>query len=397
MVKEKSVIIVGAGIAGSCTAYHLNQAGWDINLIDEKKENQMQIYLNPAICVYPKIMLNDSRFNELMNLSIKYVWKLVKKINLQKSEANMLGAIHLYQATEGQERYAKLMQSTLYSAKDIELIPTNEIKNRYGISKHVGFYFKNGGWIKPKSLCQKLIKDSKIKAFFGSKVVSVRKKKGLWTVMTENKKTFSAPKIIFCSASDIKNYKYFEGLDTDEYRGQINWLENEDHKFQEILSKDGYVIPNVDNQIIFGSSYEKNNLNTEESHADTLNNFQKLKTLKPNMTQYSLKKKINSWVGQRAASYDKKPYVGRVLKFKDKSLSPHNYSTESLDWHEGLFVNACYGSRGFSFAPLASLSLSRLITGNTHDDDKFILNYLNPERKFFKRQGIKKKGVKFNS
>ena len=74
MVKEKSVIIVGAGIAGSCTAYHLNQAGWDTTLIDEKKENQMQIYLNPAICVYPKIMLNDSRFNELMNLSIKYVW-----------------------------------------------------------------------------------------------------------------------------------------------------------------------------------------------------------------------------------------------------------------------------------------------------------------------------------
>jgi glycine/D-amino acid oxidase-like deaminating enzyme len=37
MVKEKSVIIVGAGIAGSCTAYHLNQAGWDITLIDEKK------------------------------------------------------------------------------------------------------------------------------------------------------------------------------------------------------------------------------------------------------------------------------------------------------------------------------------------------------------------------
>ena len=106
--------------------------------------------------------------------------------------------------------------------------------------------------------------------------------------------------------------------------------------------------------------------------------------------------RIENWVGQRAASFDKKPYVGRVLKTRDGLISPIKYSVEDLDWYEGLFINTCYGSRGFSFAPLASLSLAKFITGNLNNEDKFILNYLNPERQYFKKQGIKKKGVSFN-
>ena len=41
---------------------------------------------------------------------------------------------------------------------------------------------------------------------------------------TEDKKMFTAKNIIFCSASNIKNYKYFSALKLDEYRGQVDWL-----------------------------------------------------------------------------------------------------------------------------------------------------------------------------
>ena len=91
MVKKNSAIIVGAGISGSCTAHHLRNAGWDITLIDEMKENFIQIFSNPAICVYPKIMLNDPSFNRLTDLSTKYVWKLLKSIHLKGNQAKKSG------------------------------------------------------------------------------------------------------------------------------------------------------------------------------------------------------------------------------------------------------------------------------------------------------------------
>ena len=84
MNEENSTIVIGAGISGSCTAYHLNKAGCDVTVIDEKKEDDIQIYSNPAVCVYPKIMLNDPNFNKFMLLSTEYVWSLIKAIGLKE-------------------------------------------------------------------------------------------------------------------------------------------------------------------------------------------------------------------------------------------------------------------------------------------------------------------------
>jgi tRNA 5-methylaminomethyl-2-thiouridine biosynthesis bifunctional protein len=396
MSKENSTIVIGAGISGSCTAYHLNKAGWNVTVIDEKKEDDIQIYSNPAVCVYPKIMLNDPTFNKFMYLSTEYVWSLIKEIDLKEEHTLKVGAIHLYDTKDGTARYAKLIKNTSFTVDDVELINQEIIKKHFGIIDNVGFHFKKGGWINPKAICKNLIADKNIKKIFYSKIISVERDKGYWTILTDNKKKLMAKNIIFCSAGNLKNYKYFNALKFHEYRGQVNWLSNKKNRHKEVLSNDGYVIPDVNEKIIFGSSYEKNNFNADSSQTDTVNNINKLKKLIPNLKYSPLKDEIDSWVGQRAASFDKKPFVGRVLRTRDSLISPIKYSTEDLDWYEGLFINACYGSRGFSFAPLASLSLAKFITGNLNDDDKFILNYLNPERQYFKKQGIKKKGVKFN-
>ena len=396
MSEENSTIVIGAGISGSCTAYHLNKAGCDVTVIDEKKEDDIQIYSNPAVCVYPKIMLNDPNFNKFMLLSTEYVWNLIKTIGLKEEYTRKAGAIHLYETKDGISRYEKLIKNTSYTSHDVELIDQEIIKKRFGIIDYIGFHFKKGGWINPKAFCKKLIEDKNIKKIFSSKIISVERVKGYWTILTEDKKMFTAKNIIFCSASNIKNYRYFNALKLNEYRGQVDWLSNKENSYREVLSNDGYVIPDVNEKIIFGSSYEKNNFNTKSSQTDTVNNINKLKKLMPSLKYSLLNDRINNWVGQRAASFDKKPFVGRVLKTRNSLISPIKYSEEDLDWYEGLFINTCYGSRGFSFAPLASLSLAKLITDNLNDDDKFILNYLNPERQFFKKQGIKKQGVRFN-
>ena len=396
MIEENSTIVIGAGISGSSTAYHLNKAGWNVTVIDEKKEDDIEIYSNPAVCVYPKIMLNDPSFNKFMLLSTEYVWDLIKTIGLEDEYTRKVGAIHFYETEDGISRYRNLIKNTSYTSHDVGLIDHEIIKKRFGIIDYVGFHFKKGGWINPKAFCKKLIEDKNIRKIFSSKIISVEKVKGYWKILTEDKKMLTAKNIIFCSASNIKNYKYFSALKLDEYRGQVDWLSNKKNRRKEVLSNDGYVIPDVNEKIIFGSSYEKNNFNTEPSQTNTTNNINKLKKLIPSLNYSPLNDGIDNWVGQRAASFDKKPFVGRVLKTRDGLISPIKYSTEDLDWYEGLFINACYGSRGFSFAPLASLSLAKFIVGNLNDDDKFILNYLNPERQYFKKQGIKKKGVKFN-
>lgn len=96
MVTENSVLVIGAGISGSSTAYHLNKQGWDVTVVDQEKENSLPIYNNPAVCINPNIMINDKRFNRLMCSSISYVWQLIEEIKLGESSAQQVGSIYFW-------------------------------------------------------------------------------------------------------------------------------------------------------------------------------------------------------------------------------------------------------------------------------------------------------------
>jgi len=395
MVKNNSALVVGAGISGSSIAYHLNKKGWDVTIVDQAKESSLSIYANPAVCVNPNVMISDQRFNRLMCSSISYVWKLINLIGLDESSASQVGSIHLFEHKEGIDRFTRLIKNNPGLKSFITLIDQNQIRENYNIKGCVGFYFNSGGWINPEDFCRTLVSKTNIRKEFGSKVTEVECKEDVWHIKTNDKKEFKAKNIVFCSAGDIANYAYFSHLDFDQYRGQIDWVNSETKQKLEILSNNGYVIPSVKKKTVVGSSYEKNNCSYEASDADTKSNLNKLNALLPSLNNNLLSGSNGSWVGQRAASFDRKPYVGRVLDMGGKSRLANKIDRSSLVWKKGLYINACYGSRGFSFAPLSSLSLANLMDQSLNSDDKFLLGYLNPERRFFRGMGLKKQGIEF--
>jgi glycine/D-amino acid oxidase-like deaminating enzyme len=99
---------------------------------------------------------------------------------------------------------------------------------------------------------------------------------------------------------------------------------------------------------------------------------------------------ITGWVGWRAVTPDRTPYVGHVL---DESKEVYNKprSIQELKWHPNLFINTGYGSRGYTLAPFISKCLASLISGSQTPIEEDILNYLNPSRNSIKKMGLRKK------
>ena len=64
---------------------------------------------------------------------------------------------------------------------------------------------------------------------------------------------------------------------------------------------------------------------------------------------------------------------------------------KDLKWHPNLFINAGYGSRGYTLAPFISKCLASMISGSETPDENNILNYLNPCRNSIKKMGLRKK------
>ena len=96
------------------------------------------------------------------------------------------------------------------------------------------------------------------------------------------------------------------------------------------------------------------------------------------------------WVGWRAVAPDRIPYVGQVLK-ESKEFDKIPRSIKDLKWHPNLFINAGYGSRGYTLAPFISKCLASMIDESQTTDEENILNYLNPSRNSIKKMGLRKK------
>ena len=196
--------------------------------------------------------------------------------------------------------------------------------------------------------------------------------------------------MVFCNSFALSKTKLFNDVDLKKNRGQINWLPSKKKSIhKEIISDSGYLIPDVSGYDVFGSTYERDNENKNLSMTDFEKNLKTYRKLSGNEIEKN--DTFNTgWVGWRAVTPDRIPYVGQVLK-EPKELNKIPRSIKDLKWHPNLFINTGYGSRGYTLAPFISKCLASMIDESQTPDEQNILNYLNPSRKSIKKAGLRKK------
>ena len=84
MNEENSTIVIGAGISGSCTAYHLNKSGCDVTVIDEKKEDDIQIYLRNYLASFKIPTHFDFHREQLPRTASGKIYKLELRKEMEK-------------------------------------------------------------------------------------------------------------------------------------------------------------------------------------------------------------------------------------------------------------------------------------------------------------------------
>jgi tRNA 5-methylaminomethyl-2-thiouridine biosynthesis bifunctional protein len=390
MIKpEKNALIIGAGIAGSSLAYQLAKRNYQVTLLDGNNQHEIEIFQNKAAMISPHFMLNNPKYNSLMSKASKYAYDLTNEFNYPREDALMEGVIKLYENDMADKLIEKIVSLGLEKA-DFKYLPKNLIKKKYGIENKAGILFKCGGWVSPNKICSSLINHKNIKFIPKTKVKEITYKKNLWVTSCDDSNKYAASNLILCNSFALNEISLFRDIDLKKNRGQINWLPSKKkHGRKEIISDGGYLIPDVSGFDVFGSTYERDNENKNLSMTDfdkNLKTYQKLSGVKIEKNDMP----ITGWVGWRAVTPDRTPYVGHVL---DESKEVYNKprSIQELKWHPNLFINTGYGSRGYTLAPFISKCLASLISGSQTPIEEDILNYLNPSRNSIKKMGLRKK------
>ena len=146
----KKIAIIGSGIAGCSTAYHLAKNGHIVDIFEIKSEISSGASGNPLAALYPRFNLNNKPINLLNFLSFYYADRFYKSLDCDGYFETGIG---FKAGDERTESWVKKLKAL--NRKDLFSFSDNQ--NKSGLKDFKGVIFKHGGYLDPKKINQSLI------------------------------------------------------------------------------------------------------------------------------------------------------------------------------------------------------------------------------------------------
>ena len=350
LIKQKKVAIIGSGIAGSTLAYTLAERGHKVDLYEQDEEICSRASGNDLLITYPRLSAFDSPYARFCIHSFLFASSFYDR--LKTIAWNRCGVLLLNHDDSSLKRQTSLLNARS-DDKLFEALSCEEASKKANLKlNNGGMFFKKGGFIEPKILCQSLLTHKNIYQILSTKIEKLDFD-GINHKIVTNGKVIEYEEVCLCAGHTSKELIDLDGLSSK--RGQISYVDSsndfENLKFP--ICGSGYFSPKVNGTHIVGSSYSdiKNGDIDEEEHKS---NMEKLKTIHSFDVNI-----VNGKVGFRAVTKDRMPLVG-VKK--------------------GIYVNTGHGSRGSTSSPLCAEIIADLIDEKPLPVDDGIANALDLNR-----------------
>ncbi|WP_373976733.1 bifunctional tRNA (5-methylaminomethyl-2-thiouridine)(34)-methyltransferase MnmD/FAD-dependent 5-carboxymethylaminomethyl-2-thiouridine(34) oxidoreductase MnmC [Chitinibacter sp. SCUT-21] len=156
IVTEKSAIIIGAGIAGCATAASLAERGWSVLILDAEHDIAQRASGNHVGLCHPTFSKDDNALARLSRAGFSLTRQ--KLLHLaQSSDLVQFGFAGQFQAAQDDEQET-LMQKTVqtlhFPASLVQYLNQEQAYEKLGTTPpRGGWWFEQGAWLNPKSLC----------------------------------------------------------------------------------------------------------------------------------------------------------------------------------------------------------------------------------------------------
>lgn len=146
--KNKTALIIGAGLAGCFCAYSLANRGWQVTLIEEKSEVARAASANQQAVLFPKLSAYKSPLTQFMLAAFLFASKLYQKIVTEHDLGALNGALILTHNQKEQLAQQDLTDwLTIYPELGI-LADAQQSSIISGLPlNQPGLYIPNSGWV----------------------------------------------------------------------------------------------------------------------------------------------------------------------------------------------------------------------------------------------------------
>ncbi|QHJ13283.1 tRNA 5-methylaminomethyl-2-thiouridine biosynthesis bifunctional protein MnmC [Paraglaciecola mesophila] len=417
---KPKVAIIGAGIAGATTAYAMAQKGYHCDVYFKEAEPAQGASGNPQAGFYPQLNVDASNASQINAHSFIYAANQYRQLLSQGFgfAHQWCGVLQLGFKPALAQRYAKLADNQLWPPALVRYVEANEASRLANCEiPYGGLFMPLGGWIDPAQLVTALFNAaarlskvtlhshhclSELEQKAKSSNTSPPQPWQLRFNQTANKASINSVEadiVIYATGAQSHELPHLTDYPLRMVRGQVEAIPTQPalSELNTVLCHKGYLTPEYNGQHALGSTYVKDDLNTEYRHSEQDKNL---------ATHYQSLAKCN-WaqdvVGNahgraavRCSSPDHLPLVGALADIRKQKTElndlykalPLNYYPKASDM-QNLFMLTGLGSRGLTTAPLMAEVLASQISGHPLPLANDLLNALNPNR-FLIRQLIRR-------
>ena len=402
--RERSALIIGAGLAGCATAFALARRGWQVTVIERHAHAAAEASGNTQGILYCKLSPHQTLLSRYVQASYAYGLRLLHEVLPQgDSNWNACGVLQL--STDDKERTRQLaLVDQGYPPSFLHSVDIDQASAIAGIKlDRPGLFFPSAGWVNPPSLCQALLQQPNIRLITHSEALQLAHCDGQWHALDDRQQTLTQSAVaIICSANDSQRFSQTSRAPLKAIRGQVTQLAaNADSAaLRTVLCAEGYISPARQGEHHLGASFRFDRLDSEPSPEENLSNLQMLDKLSPQLAALLQPQQqdpacLPARAALRCTTPDYLPLVGPVadaeafredyaVLAKDASKQPDSPTR----WHPGLYINAGHGSRGMVSCPLSGELIAAWLDNEPLPLPRDVVNALHPNR-FMLRQLIR--------
>lgn len=365
-VKEKTAIVIGAGIAGCSIANNLAKRGFKVSVF-EKNKVAANASGNLIGAVLPVITKPNVALGEFYKKAFLYSNSFYKELATD-DEVSFNGAAVFANDEKLKQRFK------LYDGLNHIFL---EYKKAY-LNEMDAIFVKNSGFAKPKKLCLKLLEHKNIKIYENHEVLSFTRADEKYHLEFETG-IFEAEILILALGSDIKTL-LSNDIIFKKLRGQVSHLPPF-YKTNLPLSANGYICPQCDDIQLIGATYKRDDEDENVREEDHLENIKSIRSIIKDT--YINKEKISGRVSFRSSTLDRFPIIGAVADdesykkdYKGLFWLKHKDIYPKASYLPNLYISAAHGSRGLVSAPFAAEILASMIENEPLPLEKSLLDEL---------------------
>lgn len=372
-VLHRSVLIIGAGLAGAASACEFAARGWKVTVIDEGRVAASGAsairygiaHFQPSGDDNFLFRLSRAGFNVLREVGRDYpgYFHLNGLPQIARDEAEY----------KKWEKWFRDKRPFEFPSGFLRLADQHEASQLVGYETSFGaLYHPAAGVVETGRFVRDRLFSSGALCLFNTKVHSLKKVPEGWAACGENGAGIAKASIcILCPGSSLSTFTNNK-LPVTNWYGRLSTLSGlELPKLKGALTGPGYVINDSDGWVGVGATYEHEDelMDTRQAH---LQNLEKLTKMLPKTDMGTA---VGFYEGRRLAASDRLPLIGEMPAGVLSSSSGNGDARE-----KGLYLNTGMGSRGLIFSDLGARIIAAHVMGEPYPIEKDLLEAVDPAR-----------------